>query len=118
MPGFDMPHFRTNRTYAPYKVSDDRKKSILSAYPKLKAGMNEQQVFDLLGKPDVAEEGWAKEGPFCRAISWQYWVELTHDSANENDSMIELFFSKDGLVQWVVPHPGLGLKEKGTYLRQ
>jgi hypothetical protein len=79
--------------------------------------MTESQVEKVLGAPDRALDGWAKERPECRLISWDYYFEIERGIANSNNKLISISFDRTGHLYHVWPINLPELKEKGSLRR-
>jgi hypothetical protein len=112
-PGFE--HYRKEPKFAlPFKASETRERDLADRFKHLSLGMSEQEVFDLMGEPDQAQEAWAKERPRCIGVSWTYYIQVDRDFSNANNKLIEIFFNKAGKTKWVVSSTVSGLKELGS----
>jgi len=100
----------------PYAVSAEKLSELKENYSSLSIGLNPSQIKAILGEPDYAESLFSKaEEPGFLGTAWTYVLEKTDPRLTnvKTDTSIQVFFNKDGNVQWIVSNTA-GLDPIGT----
>jgi len=105
--------FRATISSFPYSAPSERKRRILTRYPRLRIGMTKHQVAELLGKPDYSQLTFGPKGPgeHWNGSFWTYHLYMRDDNGNEFDPALYVGFGTDGLVDWAAPS-GIGSLSK------
>ena len=101
----------------PYVASAARKTKIMTSYEQLSIGAVKQEVYGLLGEPDVEIKVYSKsKEPGFLGWMWTYYL-FKIDSLGDNrkqDQGIKIFFDENGKTSWIAPFNIEGLVEKGN----
>jgi len=102
----------------PYAAPETKKAHIINNYSKLSLGMTKQQVYDILGKPDVETEILPKfkfERPKSRGWEWTYYIYKTDDWGQnlKYDREVNIFYDISGKTDWIVAYNIENLQELG-----
>jgi len=102
----------------PYTAPETKKKYIISNYSKLSPGMTKQQVYDILGKPDVEAEILPKfkfERPKSHGRCWTYYIYKSDawGQSAKVDKQVNIFYDVNGKADWIVADNIKGLQELG-----
>lgn len=116
------PHHREFRTYDqwqhqvtfPYVGPEAKLQEVKRNYSLVEAGSSEQEVLKAFGAPDFEEEIYPKQlNRPCLGYEFSYYFEKPDEASNgSKDKRIEVFFTPNGKVKWIVGN--IGLADKGA----
>jgi hypothetical protein len=117
------PHDKELKTYQqwrrtvtfPYAGPETKLRRVKDNYGHVEFGSSKGEVLKAFGLPDFEEEIYPKEpNRPCRGYAFTYYFEKPEEIVNVfKDKRIEVFFTPDGKVDWIVGN--VGLVEKGRY---
>lgn len=102
----------------PYDAPEAKKRHIIENYTKLLIGMTKQQVYDILGEPDIEDEilpKFAWESPKSRGWIWMYYIYRANsrEGNSKADKLVEVYYDVDGKVHWIAASNVDGLEDLG-----
>jgi hypothetical protein len=99
----------------PYIGPEAKLQRVKENYSRVEVGSSKQEVLDAFGSPDFEEESAPKElNRPCLGYEFRYYFAKPEEATNEiKDKNIEVFFTNEGKVSWVVGN--VGLAEKGGF---
>jgi hypothetical protein len=99
----------------PYIGPEDKLRRVKENYSRIEVGSSKQEVLDAFGFPDFEEESVPKEpNRPCLGFEFRYYFAKPEEATNEiKDKNIEVFFTNEGKVSWIVGN--VGLAEKGGF---
>lgn len=119
------PHDKDLRTYQqweqtitfPYTAPEAKLRRVKDNYSHVDVGSSKEEIFKAFGPPDFEEELYPKGGRPCLGYEFMYYFEKPEEETNElKDKSIQVFFTRNGKVSWIVGN--VGLAEKGGYAHQ
>lgn len=118
------PHDKELRTYQqwvqtvkfPYAAPKERLRRVKNNYDQVEVGSSKKDVIEAFGLPDFEQEDIPME-PWrpCTGYEFFYYFEKP-DGVIDNeikDKRVQVFFTIDGKVHWIVGN--VGLADKGGY---